>query len=570
MLSAGWVFAGYRIERLLGAGGMGTVYLARDPDLPRSNALKVLSPELSRDPDFRARFVREADVASSLDHPNVVSIYRRGEFEGQLWIAMQFVDGSDADAALRAGTMTPARAVHIIGEVGKALDYAHRRGVVHRDVKPANFLLSGPVGPEERVLLGDFGIARALADVGLTVTGSVTATVAYAAPEVLAGQPFDGRADLYSLGCTLFRLLTGRTPFATTNGAAAVMAAHLHAPPPRVTDVVPGLSTQMDQVIAVGMAKDPAQRFSSARGLAEAAAAALNDRTAQLTAPWQPIPRGQATSFPPSPLTPTMPASFYGQQVFTPPPKRRRGGRIAAVLSAVVVLAAASVVVVTLTTKSASHTAAPPPTSSTTSTPTTTVESAPPVASAALSGLLLRPEQVAGIVGADALVQESFADTMIDDSQKVVEKDCVGVAAPDQHSVYGDSGWTGARSQALRNAGEGPRAFAVIQAVIAFPTADQAKKVVAAQKSQWNSCSGHTLTLVFPTPPSPQLWTIGKPEDADGTLRMTQQLKDGGGMKCQRALAAHNNVAIDVSTCRYDVVNQAADIVNAIAAKVPH
>jgi serine/threonine-protein kinase len=569
MLSAGWVFAGYRIERLLGAGGMGTVYLARDPDLPRSNALKVLSPELSRDPDFRARFLREADVASSLDHPNIVSIYRRGEFEGQLWIAMQFVDGSDADAALRAGTMTPARAVHIIGEVGKALDYAHQRGVVHRDVKPANFLLSGPVGPDERVLLGDFGIARALADVGLTVTGSVTATVAYAAPEVLAGQRFDGRADLYSLGCTLFRLLTGRTPFATSNGAAAVMAAHLHSPPPRVTDVVPGLSPQMDHVIAVAMAKDPAQRFGSARGLAEAAASALNDRTVPLTAPWQPVPSAQANSFPPAPLAPTMPAPFYGQPFHTPPPKRHRGRLIAAVLGAVIVIAAAAVSVVVLTSKSASHEATPPPTSSTTTT-TTSSPPAPLVTPAELTGLLLPPEQVAGIVGADALVQESLAVTTIDDSQKVVEKDCIGVAAPDQHLVYGDSGWTAARSQALRNAGEGPRAFAIIQAVISFPSADQAKQLVAAQKSQWTKCSGQTLTFVFPTPPSPQLWTVGKPDDIDGTLRMTQDMKDGGGMKCQRALAAHNNVAIDVSACRYDVVNQAVDIVNGIAAKLPH
>jgi serine/threonine-protein kinase len=569
MLSAGWVFAGYRIERLLGAGGMGTVYLARDPDLPRSNALKVLSPELSRDPDFRARFIREADVASSLDHPNIVSIHRRGEFEGQLWIAMQFVDGSDADAALHAGTMTPARAVHIIGEVGKALDYAHQRGVVHRDVKPANFLLSGPVGPDERVLLGDFGIARALADVGLTVTGSVTATVAYAAPEVLAGQPFDGRADLYSLGCTLFRLLTGRTPFATSNGAAAVMAAHLHIPPPRVTDVVPGLSPQMDRVIAVAMAKDPAQRFGSARGLADAAAAALNDRTVQLTAPWQPVPSAQANSFPPPPLAPTMPAPFYGQRFMTPPPKRRRGRRIAAVLGAVVVVAAAALGVVALTTKSAPHTATTPSTSSTTTT-TTSVAPAPLVTPAALTGLLLAPEQVAGIVGADALVQESLAVTTIDDSPKVVEKDCIGVAAPDEHLVYADSGWTAARSQALRNAGEGPRAFAVIQAIIAFPSPEQANKLVAEQKSQWTKCSGRTLTFVFPTPPSPQLWTVGKPDDTDGMLRMTQELKDGGGMKCQRALTAHSNVAIDVSACRYDVTNQAVDIVNGIAAKLPH
>jgi eukaryotic-like serine/threonine-protein kinase len=551
MLSAGSVFAGYRIERVLGAGGMGTVYLARDPDLPRSDALKVLSPELSRDPDFRARFIREADVASSLDHPNIVSIYRRGEFEGQLWIAMQFVDGIDADAALRAGTMTPARAVHIIGEVGKALDYAHQRGVVHRDIKPANFLLSGPIGPDERVLLGDFGIARALDDVGLTGTGSVTATVAYAAPEVLAGHPFDGRADLYSLACTLFRLLTGRAPFATANGSAAVMAAHLHAPPPKVTDAAPGLSAQLDQVVAIAMAKDPAQRFTSARSLAEAAATALNDQTVQLTAPWQ-VPAA------------AMPPPAY----YAPPPKRRRGGRIAAALVGVAIVAAAAVAVVTLKHKSHPHIASPPPTSSTTSA-SPPLEAPPPVASAALSDLLLPPEQVAGLVGANALVQESFADTVIDDSQKLLQKDCIGVAAPDQHLVYADTGWTGARSQALRNGGDGPRAFAVIQAVIAFPSADEAKRLLGAQRSQWISCTGRTLTLVFPAPPSPQLWTAGKPRDIDGTLTMTQEMKDGGGMDCQRALAVRNNIAIDISACRYDVTNQAVDILNAIAAKIP-
>ena len=149
MLKPGAVFAGYRIERPLGAGGMGAVYLVSDPHLPRHDALKVLSADLSRDPDFRARFVREADVAAKLDHPNIVSVYNRGETEdGQLWIAMQFVDGTDADAVLRDGTMTPLRAVHIVTEVAKALDHAHQRNVVHRDVKPANFLLSGPAGPQ--------------------------------------------------------------------------------------------------------------------------------------------------------------------------------------------------------------------------------------------------------------------------------------------------------------------------------------------------------------------------------------------------------------------------------------
>jgi serine/threonine-protein kinase len=200
---------------------MGAVYLASDPVLPRQIALKVLSAELSRDPDFRARFIREADTAAALEHPHIVSVYSRGQTDdGQLWIAMQFVDGTDAEAALHDGTMTPHRAVHIITQVARALDFAHANHVIHRDIKPGNFLLSGAVGPDERVLLGDFGIARALDDVGLTATGAVLATVGYAAPEVLSNAPIDGRVDIYSLGCTLYRLLTGNTPFPATNGPA--------------------------------------------------------------------------------------------------------------------------------------------------------------------------------------------------------------------------------------------------------------------------------------------------------------------------------------------------------------
>ncbi len=278
MPAAGSVLARYRIERVLGSGGMGTVYLAHSPDLPRLDALKVLSSAYSTNPEFRARFLREADVAAALAHPNIVAIHRRGETEdGQLWIAMQFVDGTDADAALQAGTMTAQRAVHIVAEVAKALDYAHRSNIVHRDVKPANFLLAGPSGAGEQVLLGDFGIARGLEDIGLTTTGSVLATMAYAAPELLAGGTFDGRADIYSLGCSLFRLLTGATPYPSSNGPAAVMMAHLHQPPPRVTARRPDLPPAMDAVIGTAMAKDPAQRFSTAGDLVAAAQNALRD-----------------------------------------------------------------------------------------------------------------------------------------------------------------------------------------------------------------------------------------------------------------------------------------------------
>ncbi len=173
------------------------------------------------------------------------------------------------------------------------------------------------------------------------------------------------------------------------------------------------------------------------------------------------------------------------------------------------------------------------------------------------------------MVGAAALVQESFADSVIDDSAKLLQKDCIGVMAPAQHLVYADTGWTGVRSQALRNAGDGPRIYAVIQAVISFPTADAAKKLLVEQQSQWASCSGRTLSLAFPTPPTPQLWIVGTPADMDGTMTMTQTLKDAGGMQCQRALAVRDNVAIDVSACRYDIAEQALDIVHGIAAKIP-
>jgi serine/threonine-protein kinase len=277
VLSAGSVVAGYTIETVVGRGGMGTVYRARNPSLPRSDALKVLSAELSQDPHFRARFEREAELAATLDHPNIVTVYSRGETDGQLWIAMQYVAGSDADRELGQGRMSPQRAVHIIGEVAKALQYAHRRHLLHRDVKPANFLLAPN---DERVFLADFGIARALDEVvGLTQTGMVMASVAYASPESLTGEPADHRSDIYSLGCSLYRMLTGRSPFARTGGMAAAAAAHLTEPPPRATDLVPSLPTAMDAVIATAMAKKPDERYQNAMDLAYAAARALDETT---------------------------------------------------------------------------------------------------------------------------------------------------------------------------------------------------------------------------------------------------------------------------------------------------
>ena len=579
MLTAGAVFAGYRIERVLGAGGMGVVYLARSPELPRSDALKVLSAELSRDHDFRTRFVREADVAARLDHPNIVVVLRRGEYRGQLWIAMQFVDGIDADAALRAGAMTPARAVHIVAQVAKALDYAHQRQVVHRDVKPANILLSGPVGDEERVLLGDFGLARALDDVGLTATGSVMATLSFAAPEVLAGQPFDGRADVYSLGCTLFRLLTGKTPFSGANGMAAVVAAHLHAPPPKVTDDVPGLPARLDAVIATALAKDPAQRFGTARALAEAAQAALADTGVPTTAPWQPIPAARVHSYPPvsqpsappwwqhsggtgTVMAPTPPTGRWTQPPPGPAPRprsRRRWWWIAAALATIAAAAIGTTVALT------SHSPSATPGAPTANTPTPA--GPPPVPVSALPAILLPPDQVAAIVGSQKMLVYDTQTLPYDSVGFFSDPPCVGVWMPAEHAAYASTGWIAVQAQRLHDDSDKPFSHEAFQAVVSFPSAAVAAKMLADQTAQWSACAGRSFTIGAPNPT--QHRTFGQLSTTAGTLAIASTLDGSLHEVCQHALTVRNNLAIDAAVCRIDTTNQGVDLLNAIAAKVP-
>ncbi|MGB5113380.1 MAG: serine/threonine-protein kinase [Mycobacterium sp.] len=242
--------AGYRIERVLGGGARSTVYLARHPTVPQWAALKMLAAEASRDPAVRARFVQEGNTTAGLGHRNVVPIYGRGETaDGQLWIAMQYVQGTDAEAALQDGTMTPARALRIVGEVAAVLDYAHTCGVVHQDVKPSNILLGERPGEQERVVLSDFGAAHTTHS-SLPADGAMMASVAYAAPEVITGQGVDGRADVYSLGCTLFRLLTNHYPFPGDGGIAATITAHFEHPPPAPSDFLPWAGPELDNVIA--------------------------------------------------------------------------------------------------------------------------------------------------------------------------------------------------------------------------------------------------------------------------------------------------------------------------------
>ncbi|MFC9788482.1 serine/threonine-protein kinase [Rhodococcus sp. NPDC127528] len=347
------MFAGHRIERLLGSGGMGTVYLARHPSLPRLVALKLLDPALTSDPQGRDRFLREADHAARLDHPNIVTVFDRGAAGDpnhrtaghQLWLSMQYVAGTDAAAPLRQGPMPAARAVRIVAETARALDYAHAHGVLHRDVKPANILLSAPVGSEgERVLLADFGIAKGVDAAALTRTGTVLGSLQFASPEQIQGLPLDPRSDQYSLGCTFFQLLTGQLPYPGFD-PVHLLHAHLSLPVPRVSERRPDLPTALDGVIARSMAKDPGHRYPSCVAFADAASAALHAGSAPtavapaLTTVLAP-PTVAHTAFVPAMPTTAIPATPTPTPAPVQPVRRRSprplvvGGTLVAVVAA--------------------------------------------------------------------------------------------------------------------------------------------------------------------------------------------------------------------------------------------
>lgn len=390
-LRPGEIFAGYRILRPLGAGGMGAVYLAQHPRLPRRDALKILDPALGADPEFRARFEREADLAARLEHPNVVAVYDRGAEGAALWIAMRYVDGVDAAELVRRGpgALPPARAVRIVAAAARGLDAAHRLRLLHRDVKPANIMVSADDDGGDVVRLTDFGIARPLgAATSLTVTGSVLATFAYAAPELLDGGPVDHRADVYSLGCTLYEMLTGAPPFGRRPPAAA-MAAHLFEQPPRVSTAAP-VPTAMDAVIARALAKRADERFADCGELAEAATRALaGDGASVIPGAVTPGQGGAGSSGAGSPDVPGSGPGSGGErgQAGAAPPGERGSGparwvAVAAAVVAVIAVLAGTLVVlgrsdVTGTAAPAPNSSAPAPTSrTTTAVPTSAVSAA--------------------------------------------------------------------------------------------------------------------------------------------------------------------------------------------------
>jgi serine/threonine protein kinase len=303
-LGPGVRVAGYLLERLVGVGGMAVVYQARDERLGRVVALKLLVGDES----LRSRFVREARAVAAVDHPHIIPVYAAGEADGLQYIAMRFVPGDTLQGVIRAdGALPPRRVAAFVSPVASALDAAHGAGLVHRDVKPGNVLVDARRGGPEHPYLTDFGIARAMMSAGtLTVAGQFLGTPEYAAPEQINGQPVDGRADQYALGCVAYEMLTGTGPF-RRDSAWSVLYAHLNEPPPPLTRTRKDLPAGVPAVLSRVLAKSPGERYASCGDFADALRDALG------LDPYDPSRTPPPTPATPIPATPA-PATLYDPQ----------------------------------------------------------------------------------------------------------------------------------------------------------------------------------------------------------------------------------------------------------------
>jgi hypothetical protein len=341
-LSAGDEFAGYRIERSLGRGGMGVLYLAIEPGLERRVALKLIAPEAAADEVFARRFAEESRIAASIEHPNVVPIYAAGEEDGIPFIAMRYVSGSDLGRRLsREGRLEPAVAAALIAQVGNGLDAIHAAGLVHRDVKPANVLLAGGDG-DDHAYITDFGVARNVAtESGLTQTGRFVGTLDYVAPEQISGGTVDARADVYALGCLLFKLLTGDVPY-PRDGEAARLYAHLNDPPPAPSLHATAVPMALDDVAIRAMSKQPSDRYPSAGDLGRAAVAAWSGSSPDL--PERTVATGAAATRTAETIAaepaPAQPPTAATRRI-APVQRRRRGLLLGGGVAAVIAIVAA-------------------------------------------------------------------------------------------------------------------------------------------------------------------------------------------------------------------------------------
>jgi serine/threonine protein kinase len=585
-------FGRYRLLSLIGQGGMGKVYKAHDTLFGRDVAIKVLPSELSVEEEYRQRFRREALTAARLGEPHVIPIFDTGDIDGQLYLVMQLVEGTDIGGLLeRDGPLNPERAVYILEQLAAALDAAHAAGLVHRDVKPSNALVTG----QDFAYLIDFGIAHSASGTKLTSANMLLGTLTYMAPERFEGV-VDARSDIYALACVLHECLTGNQPY-PGDSMQQQLNAHLNMDPPRPSERRADLPAGFDDVIAAGMAKDPDERYQTAHELAAAARQALTTapsptprtasraadtairlhadptRAARGSTPVEDLPAVEAPEADPedpadddlltaqqdspdespaaSPDSDDAPST---QPVATL--RRRRPSPLVVVVVATT-LAAGIIGIGGYLSRPHSSARQSPAGLSTGSTPVTP---------AALQGLLLSPDQLDTAMGATGMTVSGTFTAPPDASGQVPDKACIPLEGPGQATAYANSGWTGVSGQRVAD-----QSHRVQQIVVSFPSAQDARTFFTTSAEGWPACANRQHDENT-TDGQRQVHTVGPVSNTNGTLSATITgvlTRNGSSATCERALTVANNVAIDIGVCGVSPSGAAINIADQISAKVP-
>lgn len=565
-LLSGSTFAQFKIVKLLGAGAMGQVYLAEHPRLPKRTALKLLPWEWSADQDYRARFTREADLASTLWHPHIVGVHDRGEAGGQLWISMDYVDGLDAARLLTdrypAG-MPVEYVIRIVTAVASGLDYAHKQGLLHRDVKPANIMLTHlDSDSEQRILLTDFGIARSIHDIsGLTQTNMTVGTVAYCAPEQLLGEDIDGRADQYALAAAAYHMLAG-TPLFSSSNPAVVISRHLNTEAPALADIRPDLAG-FDPVFAAALAKQPENRFNRCSDFALALSEQMSPTGRSATAaPTTPAPVRRSS------LTSDAPPS--GNPVAKP-----RGRTWVVVTAATLAIAVIAATVWAVSKQSHLDTsspamapsstpiAEPPPTAMTTTSPPPPPPPPQTLSPDAIDRVLLTADRLSNVLGVDVtnepsggvagiLAMNSSSYGTSDHSRQVTPRSCVGIAFTGEHDVFSPAGPPDMKTETFgslyQTSSKGP--YQLSQTAAVFRSAEAALDFMNSSQAQWGACgdSEVQVNLGFE---NGRGFTTG-PAQRDGDL-LTISMASPPGLNsadaCQQAMGVKLNVVTEARIC---------------------
>ena len=615
----GSMFGPYHLKRLLGRGGMGEVYEAEHTVKEWPCAVKLMSETFSKDPVFRERMKREARITGRLTEPHVVPIHDYGEVDGQLYLEMRLIEGTDLDSVLkRFGPLTPPRAVAIISQIAAALDAAHAAGVMHRDVKPQNILVTR----DDFAYLVDFGIASATTDEKLTQLGTAVGTWKYMAPERFSNDEVTYRADIYALACVLHECLTGSPPY-RADSASMLVTAHLMDPTPQPSTMRSGIPKAFDAVIARGMAKKPEDRYASAGDLALAAHEALSDpdqdhaanivrRSQEATLPTsdQPAPpptlagtamappQTPVTTPPPTPYpapsepssgpmsraahtgvpwtpdsgpTPTPPpyyqpntANWGGPPPSGPPPQQPAGPvpwnqgyqpPPKPQRNPWPIIAAVAVVLVVIVSGVGIWLIVRPK----------PVPPPDPIPAERLSALLLSPSDINSVMGSSTMQPGKPITSMDTSSVTLSLPECQGALYTSQDPVYAGSGYTGVSGLVSSEPGDNYDHWAN-QAVVLFPSADKAKAFLQTSADKWKACAGKTVTVT--NKGKTYRWTFAQINGSPPKITLLDTQEGADGWECQRAMSVANNVIVDVNACGYRISNQGGQVADKIVAKI--